>query len=278
MRGRSPAVQRGIMSSKAEPGLRRDKPSKVRAQSRTRAKPSPLYLQVARVLKEDIVTGIYPVGSLLPTEDDLSDRFAVSRHTVREALRTLRDESLISSRQGAGSTVVPPHPSYSYVHHVASINDLLAFAVGLRFAIDSIGMVAVDRKLAARTGIQHGQEWLAVKGFRYAEGLEYPVCWTEYYINREFAAVGRLLQRHSGPIFPLIEDLFGQAIAEVRQDIFASQVDPALARGLKVDPGTSVLEVRRAYKLTNGKIAQVTVNIHPASRFHHSMTMRRVRS
>lgn len=258
--------------------MRRGRPPKGRAKARTHAKSGPLYLQIARALKGDIVSGVCPVGSLLPTEDDLSDRFSVSRYTVREALRTLRDEGLVSSRQGAGTTVVPPRPSHSYVHHVASINDLLTFAVGLRFAIDSIGMVAVDRKLASRTGIQYGQEWLAVKGFRYAEGLEYPVCWTEYYINREFAAVGRLLQRHSGPIFPLIEDLFGQAIAEVHQEIFASQVAPALASGLKVDPGTSVLEVRRAYKMTNGKTAQVTVNIHPASRFHHSMTMRRVRS
>ena len=31
------------------------------------------------------------------------------------------------------------------------------------------------------------------------------------------------------------------------------------------------------YKLATGKIAQVAINTHPASRFRHSMTMRRVR-
>ena len=54
-----------------------------------------------------------------------------------------------------------------------------------------------------------------------AEGAEYPLCRTEYYINRAFAAVGRLLQRHTGPIFPLIEDLFGVSIVEVHQEIAA---------------------------------------------------------
>jgi hypothetical protein len=44
--------------------------------------------------------------------------------------------------------------------------------------------------------------------------------------SREFAAVGRLLQRHTGPIFHLIEDLFGQSIVEVHQEIAAALISP----------------------------------------------------
>jgi DNA-binding GntR family transcriptional regulator len=138
--------------------------------------------------------------------------------------------------------------------------------------------VLIDEKLASRTGLASGEEWLAVRGFRQTEGAEFPVCWTEYFINREFAAVGRLLQRHTGPIFPLIEDLFGQSIVEVHQEIAAVLISPALADGLKGEAGTPALEVRRTYKTSDGGIAQVTINTHPASRFRHSMTMRRVRT
>src|ERR1700752_354811 len=104
----------------------------------------PLYLQVSRALKEEIVGGVYPVGSQLPTEDALCERFSVSRYTVREALRRLREDNLVSSRQGAGTTVVPPRPSDSYVHEVMSINDLVAFATDVRFAIDTIEMIEID--------------------------------------------------------------------------------------------------------------------------------------
>jgi DNA-binding GntR family transcriptional regulator len=158
-----------------------------------------------------------------------------------------------------------------------SINDLVAFATDARLVIESMRMVVIDEKLASRTGLATGGEWLAVRGFRHKESLETPVCWTEYYINRDFAAVGRLLQRHTGPIFPLIEALFGQSIVEVHQEIAATLVSPALADGLKVKPGTAALEVRRTYKTTNGDIAQVTLNVHPAARFRHSMVMRRVK-
>jgi GntR family transcriptional regulator len=239
---------------------------------------SPLYIQVARALKEEIVNGLYPVGSLLATEDSLCERFCVSRYTVREALRLLREDGLVSSRQGAGTVVIPAHFSGSEMHQVMSINDLLTFASGTRFAIDAIHMVTMDNKLASRTGLPGADEWLQVRGYRYAEGEAIPICATEYYINRSFAAVGRLLQRHTGPIFPLIEDMFGQNIIEVHQQISAALIAQALSVALKVKAGSAALEVRRTYKTAGEKIAQVTINTHPASRFQHSMTMRRVKA
>ncbi|MBO0866353.1 MAG: GntR family transcriptional regulator [Mycobacterium sp.] len=235
------------------------------------------YLQVARTLRKEIVDGVYPVGSQLPTEHQLCERFSVSRYTVREALRRLRDDNLVASRPRTGTLVVPRASSNSYAQDVVSINDLLAFATGAQFAIESTGMVVIDDELAARTGLMSGEEWLAVRGFRQTEAAEFPVCRTEYYINRAFAAVGRLLQRHTGPIFPLIEDLFGLSIVEVRQEIAAVLIRPELARELSVEAGTPALEVHRRYITSDADVAQVTINTHPASRFRHSMTMRRVR-
>ena len=238
----------------------------------------PLYIRVARALKDEIVSGVHPVGSQLPSEDDLCKRFSVSRYTVREALRLLRDDGLVSSRQGAGTVVIPPSSSSSDTHQVMSINDIAAFGTDTRLTIDSIKTVVIDEKLASRTGLAKGEEWLEVRGYRHAADCEAPVCSAEYYINREFAAVGRLLQRHTGPIFHLIEDMFGQRIVEVHQQISATLISSALATDLKVKEGSAALEVRRTYKTADGKVAQATINTHPASRFQHSMTMRRVKA
>jgi DNA-binding GntR family transcriptional regulator len=217
------------------------------------------------------------VGSQLPTEQQLCERFEVSRYTVREALRRLRDDNLIASRPRAGTLVVPRPTTNSYAQDVVSIDDLLAFATGAKFAIESNTMVTIDDALAARTGLQVGSEWLAVRGYRRSDGGAAPVCKTEYYINRAFAAVGRLLQRHSGPIFPLIEDLFGVSVVEVHQEITAVPVTPELADALKVETGTAALEMQRTYKTSDGEVAQVTLNTHPSSRYRHSMTMRRIK-
>ena len=235
------------------------------------------YLQVARILRKEIVDGVYPVGTQLPTEHELCERFAVSRYTIREALRRLRDDNLVSSRPRAGTMVIARAASNSYAQEVMSINDLLAFAAGAKFDIEYNAMVTLDDELAAHTGLPVGSEWLVVRGCRKADGTPDPICHTEYYVNRAFAAVGRLLQRHTGPIFPLIEDLFGVSVVEVHQEIAAVVASAKLADELKVDAGSAALEMRRSYTTSDGEIAQVTINTHPSSRFRYSMTMRRVK-
>jgi hypothetical protein len=222
------------------------------------------YLQIARTLRKEIVDGVYPVGSRLPTEHQLCERFAVSRYTVREALRRLREDNLVTSRPRAGTRVVAGPTSRSYAQDVLSIDDLLAFAAGAQLTIESNEMVTLDDEVAARTGLGVGEEWLSVRGYRQADGASAPLCRAEYYINRRFAAVGRLLERHVGPIFPLIEDLFGVSIAELQQEITAV-----------LEPGTPALQIQRTYTTSDGEIAQVTVNTHLSS-FRYAMTLRRV--
>jgi GntR family transcriptional regulator len=237
-----------------------------------------LYLHVVQALKDEIVSGVYAVGSQLPTEEELCARFSVSRYTVREALRRLREDGLVSSRQGSGTKVIPCDPAGSDIHQVTSINDLVTFAAGLRFDIKSIETIAADAKLASLIGGAAGDRWLVVRGHRQTEHSSLPTCWAEVFINGDFSAVGRLLHRNRGPIFQLIEDLFGQRIAEVQQEISATVVPASLADGLGVEPQSIALQVQRTYRLTSGRIALVAINTHPAERFRHSMTMRRMRS
>ncbi len=238
---------------------------------------APLYLQLASTLREEVVSGSYPVGTLLPTEEGLCERFGVSRHTVREALRLLRQDGLVTSRRGAGTRVLAP-VSGGDTHQVMSINDLLAFAAGTRLEIASIDTGELDAESALRAGLEAGTAWLEVRALRRAAEDDAVLCRTDYYVNRAYAAVGRLLPRHQGPIFPLIEDLFGVSITEVQQQISATLVDAELAAALGVAEGTAALEVRRSYATADGIIAQVTINTHPANRFQHSMTMRRLKS
>jgi GntR family transcriptional regulator len=91
-------------------------------------------------------------------------------------------------RRRPGTVIVPPRPADAFVHEVISINDLVALATGVRFAIEAIEMIEVDDKLASRIGVASGDNWFSVRGFRHTEGSELPVCWTEVYINRDFFA------------------------------------------------------------------------------------------
>lgn len=51
--------------------------------------------------------GVYPLGSMLPSERDLSERLEVSRATLREAIAALREAGLVETRRGRnGGTFV----------------------------------------------------------------------------------------------------------------------------------------------------------------------------
>lgn len=62
------------------------------------------YQQLAEILRRDHVDG--HCGEKLPTEQELSARYQVSRQTVRHALQLLADERLIEKRQGSGSYAI----------------------------------------------------------------------------------------------------------------------------------------------------------------------------
>jgi DNA-binding GntR family transcriptional regulator len=233
---------------------------------------------LVQTLKNEILNGIYPVGAQLPTEEELCTRFAVSRHTVREALRQLRGDGLVSSRRGAGTTVLRPGAQQSYVHEVSSINDLFAFATEIRYQVDSSEIIVSDPDLVGRIGGAKGQRWLRIQGFRYADDQQIPVCWTEVFIDADYAGVSRLIGRRPGPIFELIEDLYGERIGEVEQILRACPAPQRIASTLQVEPGETVIEVERIYRLTTGKVAEVAFSLHPADRFRFAMTLRRVKS
>lgn len=67
----------------------------------------PAYQQVADQLRELILTGSLATGDRLPTEAELAANFGVSRSTVREALRVLASQGLITTLRGTtGGTFV----------------------------------------------------------------------------------------------------------------------------------------------------------------------------
>lgn len=68
------------------------------------------YEQVADQLRELIAEGTLRAGERLPTETELARQFAISRATVREALRVLAAQNLIRTSKGAsgGSFVALP--------------------------------------------------------------------------------------------------------------------------------------------------------------------------
>lgn len=65
----------------------------------------PLYKQLADILIHQIESGKLPVGSKIPTEDELSTNYNISRVTVRKAMEELSSSCYIERKPGKGTFV-----------------------------------------------------------------------------------------------------------------------------------------------------------------------------
>jgi DNA-binding FadR family transcriptional regulator len=62
--------------------------------------------QVAQDMREQIVSGVWPVGQRIPTEPELAAAAGTGRNTVREAVQALVHAGLLERRQGSGTYVI----------------------------------------------------------------------------------------------------------------------------------------------------------------------------
>src|SRR3954469_447354 len=87
-------------------------------------KVKPAYVQVSEQLRDLIVSGWLHEGERLPSEDALAGQFGASRSTVREALRLLSSERLVTTVRGVngGTFVTPPT--------MAGVGDYLQSSLG----------------------------------------------------------------------------------------------------------------------------------------------------
>ncbi|WP_165985406.1 FadR/GntR family transcriptional regulator [Streptomyces sp. YIM 98790] len=90
--------------------------------------------QVIAALREQIVSGEWPVGSRIPTEPELVEQLGVARNTVREAIRALAHNGLLDIRQGSGTYVLATSELAGVMHrrfadadprHVAELRSTL---------------------------------------------------------------------------------------------------------------------------------------------------------
>ena len=105
-----------------------------------KASPVPLYAQFAQELRNCIYNGSLESGSKLPSENQFSEQYGLSRMTVRNALSQLAHEGYIEKLQGKGTFVcfkksvlsgnidVLLDVSYTYfaMHYIQSISDVLS--------------------------------------------------------------------------------------------------------------------------------------------------------
>ena len=142
-----------------------------------------LYYQLYEILHEKILLGELNPGDQLPTENELIQRYQVSRITVRRVLNMLVQEGLIYRQAGRGSFVAHATLEHGLSHIVSFTEDMRrrGFEVSTRVLLS--GLVAATEELAKKLDVPVGEELARIERLRLADGE--PMCIeNSYFVHR----------------------------------------------------------------------------------------------
>jgi GntR family transcriptional regulator len=235
-----------------------------------RSKALPRYAWLYQSLLTDITSGKYPVGSLLPTEAQLSATFGVSRHTVREATRKLVDNGMITRYPSIGTVVSatqPTVPQPSYVAALGSMKDLMSYTDRTRLEVFGETVAVADEAMAETLQCEVGSKWVVLHTNRCLIVPERIISYTRIYMRPEFENIKHALHGNHPSIYKQLQDSYGQEIHRIRQQIEATLMPENALIQLGLESGSPALRMLRAYFDPHDRLLTVSENFYIADRF-----------
>lgn len=229
-------------------------------------RPKPPYVQIADHYRELISTGALRHGAKMPTVAEVAERWSCSPGTAHKALRQLRGEGLIDTKQ-QGSTVIGTRAVPEPAERVRRTT----LPEGDEVEVTEVGTVAMLPSVGAALGIEAdalNRTVIRRQAVSRREGRAYKlsVTWVPVPFSQE---VPELLD--SAPI-PNITDLIGQRTSRKAtdgRDYFEGRTaDAREAAALGIEVGTAVLAGTAVWRDDQGPIAYYEFVCPP----HHAVS------
>ena len=236
---------------------------------------APRYRAIAEELLADIGRGRYPVGTSLPTEAELCERFDASRHTIREALRAITLRGLITRKPRAGSLVIAAEQPTVFTHSVGSLNEWLSYPNDTFRDTFAAKEIVAGRELALVLKCTQDTRWFRISSIRRFNDLDIPLAWTDIYVDPKYSAVVKRRDHGRIPVHQQVEKMFGVVIERAQLEIFPSSIPAHMARALKVAPKSPAMTIIRRYTALRGENFETTVTVHPENRYTFTMDLHR---
>ncbi|MGK2286578.1 GntR family transcriptional regulator [Pedomonas sp. V897] len=218
----------------------------------------PLYLQIAADLRARITSQEFAAGTYLPTEEKLCAHYQVSRFTIREALRQLQQEGLISRRRGAGTLIrhdgAAPAPVLDPQMSACPEPAPMLLQPG-RFG--GATTLAADERLAQRLGCAVGSRW-AIRSAVCAS----PTMLVEIFLPERLKQLAGQIQPGHEPVWQQLKAL-GEPPGRVRMKAQSVTPHQSEARLLGVAALSPCLRITYACLDLRDELMACAVHLYP---------------
>ncbi len=210
--------------------------------------PIPLHAQVEELLRELIQQKEYQEGKILPSEIELSKKLAISRSTVRQAIKKLVFEGLLIRKKRMGTKVAPKPVSSKSNNWLSFSQEMKLRGIPIKNFELHISWIKADEELAAFFEIQKGRQVLRMERVRGKP--EEPFVYFVSYFHPRVELTGD--EDFTRPLYEMLEQQHSVVATLSKEQISATAATNFIAEKLQVKVDSPVL-LRKRYVYDQGE-------------------------
>jgi GntR family transcriptional regulator len=225
----------------------------------------PLHIQLANVIRQQIVTGDLRPNQRIASERVLCEKYGVSRITVRHALGILSQEGLISTVQGKGTYVTPRRLEEQLNLLSGFSEDMSSRGFQVSSTVLEAAVIEADDETAMSLSVMRGAEIVHIYRLRLIDGL--PTAIQRTYLTYKYCPGILNFDLSVRSLYDILGSEYNLKLASANMRIKAQLAKETELERLQMEPPASVLVVDQTTFLDSGEIIEHTVSIYRGDRF-----------
>ncbi|NQS91557.1 MAG: GntR family transcriptional regulator [Chloroflexi bacterium] len=236
----------------------------------SRSSKVPLYYQLYEILHDQIKDGAWQPEEMLPTENDLENRYQLSRATVRQAFEMLVNQGWVYRRQGQGTFVSRPAFDQNVNRIISFWDDMQQRGLRPRTRVLSGEIIQASEDVIESLEIEANQELASLVRLRLADDEPLSV---EHSLLVHSICPGILDQDYANnSLRKMLADQYNIHITNAKQKIRAVPATESLANLLEVDVDAPLLHIDRiSYTEEGTPIEYLRINLRGDRYTFHSV-------
>lgn len=220
----------------------------------------PLYLQVAKLMRQKIESQEWRFGEQIPTLEELEDEYEVSRITLRAALNQLEEQGIIRRTRGLGTFVAKDLSEQRWFRLPTSFDDLVETVANLK--IELLPIEQDDHALAPAFAFgEIGPAYHRLRRVHYYN--DEPYCLIDIYLDKEiFDSDPEAFK--GATVVPQLAARPDVQVEQARQIMRITVSDEDTASHLHIGVGDPIADVCRTLLDQNGQIIYYAHIQYPA--------------
>ena len=226
---------------------------------------TPMYFQIQSQLLKMIQSGQLRAGDSLPSEEELSRIYGVSRMTSRQALQVLKSQGFVTRHKGQGSFVSQPRVEKDITHLSGFTSEMRALGIKTTSQVLEARVSPAPAEVASQLGIAVNAPMYRLLRLRLGDGL--PIAIEEIRLPHErFPGVEKLdFSRIS--LYQTLRERYEIRVSRADEIIEARSASKREADLLEIQARSSLLVISRTLWSTDGLPVETAHSVYRGDRY-----------